>query len=687
MIPRANLDLRRNRLLPRDMIVAARTEAAASLDDRPAPAFLAPPFLGDLPPEAPLEMPIQSLSAAPGDGVKRPDSGWRALVLIVASLALTGPATLALYDVLAADTLSFLDMVILSVFTPLFAWTAFSFASAAAGLWATARGWDHLGIDPLAPLPALSSRTAILAPVYNEAPGPLCARLRAIWHSLEATGRAAHFDIFVLSDTTRDDVQVEEHQQVRALRRRLGPGARLYYRHRRPNTDRKAGNMADWIRRFGGAYELMVVLDADSLMEGDTLVRLAGAMERLPAVGLIQTAPVVINRHSLFGRTEQFASRMYGPLLARGAAWWSGSQGNYWGHNAILRVKAMAAHAGLPHLPGPKPFGGDILSHDFVEAALLRRAGWEVRMAPTLGGSYEESPPTLADMIVRDRRWCQGNLQHLGVLRARGLAWVSRWHLIRGVAAYLAAPLWLALLILSALLPLKPEWGVSDANLADQLAASGPHTVVSITAIFAISMGFLVAPKLMALAATVTSRAQRRAFGGVGRATAGVVLEVVLSALIAPVLMLNQLWALISILAGRDSGWRAQAREEGQVSFEDIANRHLGDTAVGVFLGLATWSAGADIFLWMLPVIAGLVGCIPLAACTASCALGEGARRAGLLVIPEESEPPPVVAMFNRLASGQPQDALPEPPEVELPAPARPAALSRSLRFELDEVA
>ena len=650
----------------------------------PAPA---PRVFPDLPPEAPLAMPVQSLSEAPGGERGRPAPGYRAMGLIGVSLALTGLATSAFYTVMAADTLSVLDVVILTVFAPLFAWTAFSFASAAAGLWATARSWDPLAIDPRGPLPALTSRTAILAPIYNEAPGPLRARLQAMWQSLEATGRADHFDVFVLSDSTRDDIQRDEHRQVQALRRRLGPGARLYYRHRRPNIDRKAGNMAEWVRRFGGAYDFMVVLDADSLMEGETLVRLAEAMERHPDVGLIQTAPVVINRHSLFGRIEQFASRMYGPLLARGAAWWSGSEGNYWGHNAILRIEAMAAHAGLPHLPGRKPFGGDILSHDFVEAALLRRAGWAVRMAPTLGGSYEESPPTLADTIARDRRWCQGNLQHLGVLRAKGLAWVSRLHLIRGVVAYLTAPLWLALLSLSALLPLKPEWGVSDALLADQMAAARPHGVVSITLIFAISMAFLVAPKLMALAATLACGDQRRAFGGAGPAIASVALEIVLSALIAPVLMLNQMWALISILAGRDAGWNAQAREEGQVSFEDIANRHLGDTAVGIILGIATWSAAKTIFLWMLPVIAGLVGCIPLAALTASRTLGEAARRAGLLATPEEIVPPAVVAMFNRRASAQPRDTLPSSAEGEPLASARPAALSAPRRFELDEVA
>jgi membrane glycosyltransferase len=634
-----------------------------------------------LPPESPLEMPVQSLSAGSDPDRTGGARGCRALILIGASLVLTALASFAFYKVLAADTLGGLDVVILAVFAPLFAWTAFSFASAASGLWAIACRWDPLEIDPHAPLPLLFSRTAVLAPVYNESPVSLCARLQAMWQSLDATGRAAHFDMFVLSDTTSEDIRRDEQQHLQVLRRRLGPGARLYYRNRRPNTDRKAGNMADWIRRFGSAYDFMVVLDADSLMEGETIVRLADALERLPRVGLIQTTPLVINRHSLYGRIEQFASRMYGPLLARGAAWWSGSEGNYWGHNAILRVGAMAASAGLPHLPGKKPFGGDILSHDFVEAALLRRAGWEVRMAPTLGGSYEESPPTLADTVARDRRWCQGNLQHLGVLtRARGLAWTSRLHLARGIAAYLTAPLWLALLVLSALLPLKPEWGVSDPVLADQLASVRPHTPVSVGVVFAISMAFLVAPKLMALGSVVAVSEERRAYGGAARAALSVAVEIILSALIAPVLMLNQLWALLSILAGRDSGWKVQAREEGWACFEDIANRHLGDTAVGVILGVATWSAARSIFVWMLPVIVGLVGCIPLAVLTANRDLGGAARRAGLLKTPEETTPPPVVAAFHRLLAKAGDRSA-----IYRSAPGVQAPMTSGLELELKE--
>ncbi len=611
---------------------------------------------GDLPRETPLDMPVQSLWSSSAGRVRRKSpeiEERRALLLIAVTLGLTLFGVLALYDVLAVDTVGPLDVVILLTFAPLFAWTAFSFASAVAGLAPRGRAGAALDLGLGGPPPALCSRTAILAPTYNEAPGPLFARLEAIRLSVQAAGRQDSFDIFVLSDTTDPTVARNERRHFLATRRRLGGAGSLFYRRRPLNIDRKSGNIADWVRRFGGAYDFMVVLDADSLMEGDTLVRLASAMERRSSLGLLQTTPVVIGRHSLFGRTEQFASRLYGPFLARGIAWWSGAQSNYWGHNAILRVKAFADHAGLPHLPGRKPFGGHILSHDFVEAALLRRAGWEVRMAPDLRGSYEESPPTLADLITRDRRWCQGNLQHLQVLGGRGLRWISRLHLLRGISSYLTAPLWLALLVMSALLPLKPEWGVSNAYIADQRAAAFVHPAVSTAGIFAISLGFLLAPKVMAYCVMLTSPEDRRRFGGARKAFVSMLLEIALSALVAPVLMLNQIWALISILAGRDSGWNAQHREEGGVTFEEAANHHLGDTAVGVFLGAAAWSASSNTFFWMLPVIVGLVGCIPFATWTAGPRLGERARAAGLLVTPEEADPPAVVKRFNDLLARQ----------------------------------
>ena len=286
-------------------------------------------------------------------------------------------------------------------------------------------------------------------------------------------GALPGFDLFILSDTTDPDVWVAEEAAFLALRDRTGDDGRIFYRRRAENTERKAGNIADWVRRFGGAYRQFLILDADSVMTGDAVIRLAGMLERHPDVGLVQTLPVIVGGETLFARMQQFAGRLYGPLIAHGIAWWHGADGNYWGHNAMIRTEAFAAAAGLPTLEGRKPFGGHIMSHDFVEAALLRRAGWAVHMVPGLPGSYEESPPSLADVAVRDRRWCQGNLQHIGVVAARGLHPISRLHLLMGIGSYVTAPMWLVFLVLGILISLQarfilPEYFPSGPSLCSR---------------------------------------------------------------------------------------------------------------------------------------------------------------------------------------------------------------------------
>ena len=306
-------------------------------------------------------------------------------------------------------------------------------------------------------------------PIYNEAPARVFAAVQAICEDVARPGLGQSFDYFFLSDTTDPDIWIAEERALAAIRQRM-PGERIYYRHRRKNTSRKAGNVADFVTRWGGAYDHMVVLDADSLMTGDTIARLAVAMEADPDAGIIQTLPLIINRNTLFARIQQFAARIAGPVIAAGLSAWMGRDGNYWGHNAIIRTRAFAAHCGLPNLRGRPPFGGHILSHDFVEAALIRRAGYAVYMLPTLGGSYEESPPSLIDLAARDRRWCQGNLQHLRVLPAKGLVLASRQHFVTGIMGYLASPLWMAQLLVGIALVLqasyiRPEYFTADFSL------------------------------------------------------------------------------------------------------------------------------------------------------------------------------------------------------------------------------
>jgi membrane glycosyltransferase len=608
--------------------------------------------LPDLPADAPLAMPVQSLAehpetAALADGRTR--AAMRLGSMIILTALMTIVAMTPVCRILAADTLGPLDAVIIVLVSLLFAWTAFSFLSALAGFLTGGDATCELGLTAGTLRRPLSTRTAVLMPIYNEAPDAVFARIQAVCESIVAADGAPFFDVFVLSDTTDAAIRTSEYGYFQRLRRRVGESIAIYYRHRAENVGRKAGNVADWVRRFGAAYDHMVVLDADSLMEGETLVHLAVAMERYRDVGLIQTVPVIVNRHTLFARAEQFASRLYGPMLARGVAWWSGSEGNYWGHNAIIRVAAFAEQAGLPTLEGRKPFGGHIMSHDFVEAALLRRAGWRVCMAPNLGGSYEESPPTLAALLVRDRRWCQGNLQHIKVLGARGLHWVSRVHLARGVLSYLAAPLWLALLAAAALLALFPAWG--QAPWLTPHPAS-PADVAAVGAVFGVSVGFLLTPKLMAFAQMAHCPGECDKFGGAAQTGLSLLVETVLSTLIAPIIMISHARSLAEVLAGRDSGWSAQAREASQADLRQAARLHAPETVLGLVLAVVAVISSARAMVWMTPVIVGLSLAIPLATLMASDRLGRAARRWGLLVAPEELRPPQILRRANALAGG-----------------------------------
>ncbi len=608
---------------------------------------------GFLPPEAPLAMVPAALDQA---GSSRHETGptkrlaFRRALVFVGTAGLTAAGCTKMYQVVDVGGVTVLEGMVLVLFSILLAWIAFAFVSALAGFAVMfARRRDMIALDIDGPL--LSSRTAMLLPTYNEDPDAVMVRLRAMVESVAETGQAEHFDWFLLSDTTDPDIWIGEEAAFLALRGACG-AVRLFYRHRADNTARKSGNIADWVRRFGAAYDHMIILDADSLMSGTTVVRLAHAMERAPRIALIQTLPVIVNATSLFARLQQFAGRLYGPMIAAGNAWWHGSDGNYWGHNAIIRVAAFAQDAALPELPGRKPFGGHILSHDFIEAALMRRAGWGITMAVDLGGSFEEVPPSLLDYAARDRRWCQGNLQHLAVLPARGLHWVSRLHLVTGIGAYVTAPLWLAFLVLGILISLqanfvRPEYFPKDFALFPSWPAQDP---VLAAQVFAATIGLLLIPKLLACILTLFTRTQRHGFGGGWRLCAGVLAETVLAALIAPSMMIFQSVAVIEILLGRDAGWQVQRRSDGGITRREIYRKFAAPTACGLVMAASATAVSLPLLAWMSPVIAGLVLAIPIGLLTSS-RRGSGA---GLFTTPEDNAPPQVLIRARQLADSSP---------------------------------
>eukprot|EP01037_Dinobryon_pediforme_P011920 gene11920-biopygen7247 len=434
------------------------------------------------------------------------------LVVFGGGLLLTMYGAYQMYLVVDVGGVSLLKWLLLILFVANFSWIALAFTSAIVGfIWLL---FFQPKPEPLAK--KLDKKTAIVMPIYNEAPSRVFGAVQAIAEDVAKSGLGDHFDYFFLSDTTNPDVWIAEERAFLAMRAQMGNDFRIYYRHRQKNTARKAGNIADFVTRWGGHYDHMVVLDADSLMTGHSIISLAKAMEADPDAGIIQTLPLIINRNTLFARQQQFAARIYGPVIAAGLAAWMGRDGNYWGHNAIIRTKAFADHCGLPDLKGRPPFGGHILSHDFVEAALIRRAGYAVYMLPMLGGSYEESPPSLIDLSARDRRWCQGNLQHLRVLPAKGLHLATRQHIITGIMSYLASPLWMAQLLIGLVLVLqtryiRPEYFTSQFTL---FPAWPRFDAVRSLSLFELTLAILLAPKLFGLLVGIIQKETRQAAGG-----------------------------------------------------------------------------------------------------------------------------------------------------------------------------
>ncbi len=605
------------------------------------------------PPESRLDMPVQSFrSWNASEGRKRAaPQAWRTpwlarIFVFGGAWALTAYGAWEMYHVVSVSRTTFLQYVLLVLFTVNFSWIALAFTSAILGFCALL---FRLVKSPRAE--TLTQKTVVVMPIYNESTARTFAAVAAIRESIEATGLGAHFDYFIVSDTTNPDIWVAEERAFLALRQRLGPDARIYYRHRPKNHHRKAGNIADFVTRWGGHYEHMVVLDADSLMTGTCIVRLAAAMEADPDAGIIQSLPLIINRNTFFARLQQFAARVYGPVIATGLAIWSGRDGNYWGHNAIIRTKAFADHCGLPDLKGKPPFGGHVLSHDFVEAALIRRAGWSVYMLPDLTGSYEESPPSLIDIATRDRRWCQGNLQHSRIIGAKGLKLSTRQHFATGMMAYLASPFWLMQLVVGILIVLqvnyaRPEYFTEEFRLFPVWPRFDPERALNL---FGLTMAILLAPKLFGLLLTLFDGKLRRACGGGIRLVLSALLEILFSAFFAPIMMVIQSGSVFQILVGRDTGWNPQRRDDGSIPLKDIVRRHRAHTLLGLVAGLSAFMIATSLFAWMSPTIVGLLLAIPLSWASGNLALGLWLKRRGLLMTPEEGDPPAIASRANAL--------------------------------------
>jgi membrane glycosyltransferase len=614
---------------------------------------------------------------------------WRRALFLTLTLLTAAAATAMMGDILAANGLTGLKWAGLVLFYILFVWITGAFWTALAGFFVRLRGGDRLELKPQPELAGrpLAGRTAIVMPIYNEETARVMAGLDVIWSSLARLPEQGAFDLFILSDTRKLEIAAAEEIAWRELAARHHARGRIFYRRRQENVGRKAGNIADFVRAWGGAYDYAIVLDADSIMSGEALVKLARLMDSHPQAGIIQALPLPAGRDTLFARLIQFAARLSSPMLASGLGWWQLGDGNYWGHNAILRLKQFAAFCDLPRLPGAPPLGGEILSHDFVEAAFMRRAGFQVWLIPDDSGSWEEVPSNIIDYAARDRRWAQGNLQHLGLLPMRGLHWLSRLHLVTGVLSYVSSPLWLLVLVLSSTVV------ILDAIHGYQYFKPGSYALFptwpqyrngEIVALLSITVAVLFLPKFFGALLAVKDARLRRGFGGGARLFVSLGIEQFFSILLAPAMMLFHTTFVVTTLAGKPVVWHAQERGDRGIGVLEALLRHKWHLAIGLAWGAVILYFAPRYIWWLAPVLAGMVLAVPITVITSHTGIGVWLRKHRLLLTPEEAEPPKEwAALQARLnpdtaAAGTSQDPngaaepLELPERVPLPMQAQP---------------
>jgi membrane glycosyltransferase len=539
------------------------------------------------------------------------------------------------------------EVAIWLVFLPLYYALNGGFWTALIGVWMQNQPghdpvdlWQTIANDDFTD--ELTASTAIIIPVYNEDVTRVWEGLRSTYVSLEKTGQIKHFDFYVLSDSDDPNKWIEEETAWLELCKQLGAFGKIFYRKRRKPINRKSGNVSDFCRRWGKRYRYMLVFDADSLMSGGLMVGMVRIMEKNAGLGILQTFPQQIASETVLGRVMQFAQALYGPAFMAGINYWQGSEANFWGHNAIIRLEPFIKECALPPLPKTVPFGGHILSHDFVEAALMRKAGYAVRLLPTQRGSYEEGPPTLIDMLKRDRRWCQGNMQHFWLLFAKGWHPMSRLNFAQGVMSYVSSPLWFIFLILSTYL----------AATAQPIAETSARVAGDLLLWLTVTLIFL--PKVVILIDEMITGRMFKPLRMRMLTLASSILDTFIFTFMAPVMMWFHSLFVFKIITGQGVSWVAQRRKmasgvdwrEAILTFGGVSLLGLAWTAIAWWVSLLQhqrlggMTSKYGFLLWMSPILVSLVSSIPLAIWLGS---GKSGLRIGLFLTPTEVEPPTVM--------------------------------------------
>jgi len=535
-------------------------------------------------------------------------------------------------SMLAQNGLDWLDIGLIACFLISLPWTVLGFWNALLGFWLLHidRKW-RASVAPY--LEAGNSdgpvnlKTAILMTLRNEDPERALAKLERVRRSLDATGYGQNFDFYILSDTSDPETSATEERIAEEWRKGAAAGHRVVYRRREQNTGFKAGNVRDFVERWGGNYDLMLPLDADSLMSGPAILRMVRIMQGYPRLGILQSLVVGTPTRSAFARIFQFGMRHGMRSFTMGSAWWQGDSGPFWGHNALVRVRPFAEHCQLPMLPGKPPLGGHVLSHDQVEAAMMRGAGYEVRVIPTEDASWEDNPPTLLDFAKRDLRWCQGNMQYWRLIGMPGLTLTSRVQLFIAIMMYLSAAAWMGIVALGGV---KVATGTME-NFDPVLGISLFATIITMS----------LMPKLMGLLDVMLTPGGVVRYGGGLRFAAGAVIETVFMMLLAPVIAFAVTVFMIGLLFGQSVKWNGQARDAYRLTWRTTANGLWPQTLYGVGLVGVFATNLPGILPWVAPMVGGLILAAPLAVLSAAPEIGGLFARWGICSTPEELDTPP----------------------------------------------
>lgn len=544
-----------------------------------------------------------------------------------------------MYVYLSENNMRWAEWALLAVFIPLYYQLNVGFWTALFGVWLMNRPkpdpldlWRTLKPEDLEE--DITASTAIIMPVFNEDVTRVFEGLRAIYLSLEQTGQSKNYDFFILSDSNQTSQWIEEETAWLELCRQLNAFGRIFYRKRRKPINRKSGNVSDFCRRWGKRYRYMLVLDADSLMSGGLLTSMVRIMEKNPGIGILQTFPKQIGAETLLGRVMQFSQALYGPPFMAGLDYWQCGEANFWGHNAIIRLEPFIKNCALPPLPGKEPFGGHILSHDFVEAALMRKAGYAVRLLNTNRGSYEEGPPTLVDMLKRDRRWCQGNMQHFWLLFAKGWHPMSRLNFLHGILSYASSLLWFLFLVFSTFLA------------ATRQPHANPQSILAEQILLGVTLMLIFLPKITILLDEVITGRLFNPLKGRFQTFMSSMADTVIFTLMAPVLMIFHSQFVVYTVLGKGVRWVTQRRKvEGGVDWMEILLTFWSVTVLALAWGTIGWFVSPSFLLWISPILIALFLAIPVAGLVSGSGSG---YRLGLFVTPEEAEPPTVLATMNR---------------------------------------